>query len=269
LKNLACALALAGLTVASAAAQPAQPTPFQRMGYDQRVGQKVPTDLAFRDETGRTVHLGDYFGKRPVVLALVYYTCPMLCTLTLNGLTSSLKGLSFDAGKEYEVVVVSFDPKDTPAAAAKMKREAMSRYGRPGTADGWHFLSGDAQAIAHLTQAVGFRYFYDEQSHQFAHPAGIVVLTPGAVLARYFYGIEFPSRNVRLGVVEAADNRLGTVVDQVLLFCFHYDPANGRYSAAVLNIVRLSAIATVIGLLLTIALLRRRDSQQPKTLGTA
>ncbi|HEY0781555.1 MAG TPA: SCO family protein [Thermoanaerobaculia bacterium] len=268
MKRFACALALAGLTASAAVAQPAQPTPFQRMGYDQRVGHKVPTDLAFRDEDGRAVHLGDYFGKRPVVLALVYYTCPMLCTMTLTGLSTTLKGISFDAGREYEVVVVSFDPKDTAAGAAKAKREALSRYGRPATAAGWHFLTGDAAAIAQLTEAVGFRYFFDEQTHQYAHPAGIVVLTPQAKLARYFSGIEYPSRNVRFGLVEAADNRIGTVVDQVLLYCFHYDPVNGKYSAVALNIVRLSAVATVVGLLLMIALLRRRD-HQPKTLGTA
>jgi protein SCO1/2 len=245
------------------------PSPFQRLGFDQRVGQQVPPDLAFRDEQGRTVRIGDYFGKRPVVLALVYFRCPMLCPLTLNGLTRSLKGMSFDAGREFEVVVVSFDPRETPADAAAARREALHGYGRPDTAGGWHFLTGGPEPIRRLTQAVGFRYFWDPQVRQFAHAAGIVVLTPRGVASRYLYGIEFPPRNVRLGLVEAAGNRIGSPVDQVLLYCFHYDPVQGRYSAATLKIVRLCAILCVVGLGLMIALLLRREHQGPNRLGTA
>ena len=245
------------------------PSPFQRLGFDQRVGQHLPADLAFRDETGRAVKLGDYFGKRPLVLALVYFRCPMLCPLTLAGLSRSLKGMSFDVGKEYDVLVVSFDPHDTAAAAAAAKRESLARYGRLDTAAGWHFLTGDAASIKRLTQAVGFRYFYDTQAQQFAHPAGIVVLTPQGAASRYLYGIEFPSRNVRLGLVEAANNRIGSPIDQVLLYCFHYDPVQGKYSAVTLNIVRLSAILCVVGLGLMIVLLRRHEHKDPNPLGTA
>jgi protein SCO1 len=245
------------------------PSPFQRLGFDQRVGQQVPADLVFRDETGRTVRIGDYFGKRPVVLSLVYYGCPMLCPLTLDGLNRSLKRLSFDAGREFEVVVVSFDPRETPAMAAAAKREAMKDYARPETAGGWHFLTGGAESIRRLTQAVGFRYFYDSRAKQFAHAAGIVLLTRQGAASRYLYGIDFPVRNVRLGLVEAADNRIGSPIDQVLLYCFHYDPVQGRYSAATLNIVRLAALLSVAGLGLMIALLLRREHQRPNPLGTA
>jgi protein SCO1 len=257
---------------APAAAQGLQngaPSPFQRLGFDQRVGQKVPAGLAFRDETGRAVRIGDYFGKRPVVLSLVYLRCPMLCPLTLNGLTRSLKGMSFDAGREFEVVVVSFDPRETPAMAAVAKRQAMAGYGRPETAAGWHFLTGGEAAIRQLTAAVGFRYFYDPRVQQYAHAAGIVVLTPQGAASRYLYGIEFPPRNVRLGLVEAANNRIGSPVDQVLLYCFHYDPVQGKYSAVTLNIVRLSAILSVVGLGLMIVLLSRREHRGPNPLGTA
>jgi protein SCO1/2 len=249
--------------------QNGMPSPFQRLGFDQRVGSQVPADLQFRDETGRAVKIGDYFGKRPVVLSLVYFQCPMLCPLTLTGLTRSLKGMSFDAGKEYEVLVVSFDPRDTPAAAAAAKQAALVRYGRPETAAGWHFLTGGAEPIRRLTAAVGFRYFFDQQAKQFAHAAGIVVLTPRGQASRYLYGIEFPPRNVRLGLVEAAGNHIGSPIDQVLLYCFHYDPVQGRYSAVTLNIVRLSAILCVVGLGLMIVLLRRHENQDHNHLGTA
>jgi len=258
-----------GTAAGSQLTQGGPPSPFQRLGFDQRVGQQVPKDLVFRDETGRTVRIGDYFGKRPVVLSLVYYGCPMLCPLTLDGLNRSLKRLSFDAGREFEVVVVSFDPRETPAMAAAAKRAALKDYGRPETADGWHFLTGGAEPIRRLTQAVGFRYFYDSRAKQFAHAAGIVLLTRQGAASRYLYGIDFPVRNVRLGLVEAADNRIGSPIDQVLLYCFHYDPVQGRYSAATLNIVRLAALLSVAGLGLMIALLLRREHQRPNPLGTA
>lgn len=261
-----------GLAPARPAGAPAaagMPSPFQRIGFDQKVGSQVPPDLVFRDETGRTVRIGDYFGKRPVLLSLVYFGCPMLCPLTLEGLSRSLKTLSFDAGREFEVVVVSFDPRETPAMAAAAKRTVMKDYGRPETAGGWHFLTGGAAPIRRLAEAVGFRYFYDERVRQFAHASGIVLLTPGGAASRYLYGIDFPVRNVRLGLVEAADNRIGSPVDQVLLYCFHYDPAQGKYSAATLNIVRFTALVFVVGLGLMITLLLRREHQGPNPLGTA
>jgi protein SCO1/2 len=272
---LALAVLAALGSVGAAAAQPGAPSPFTRIGFDQLVGAQVPGELAFRDESGRQVRLGDYFNRRParpLVLALVYYNCPMLCPLTLNGLTRGLKGLSFDAGREFDVVVVSFDPRETPAMAAKARRETLERYGPRGTAEGWHFLTGPAGSVQGLTRALGFRYFYDPEIKQFAHPAGIVVLTPEGKLARYFYGIEFPSRSLRLSLVEAADDKIGSVVDQVLLYCFHYDPVQGKYSAVTLNIVRLGAILTVLGLGAMIALLRRHDPHPkpgPTPLGTA
>jgi protein SCO1/2 len=265
---LATVLAAALAGGVAAHAQPAAPSPLKRIGFDQRVGRDLPADLALRDETGRAVRLGDYFGRRPVILTLVYYNCPMLCPLTLNGLVRSLKGMSFEAGREFDVVAVSFDPHEKAADAAKARQDALASYRRPGTESGWHFLTGDAKSIARLTEAAGFRYFYDEAAHQYAHAAGIVVLTPGGRLARYFLGIEFPSRDVRLAVVEAASGKVGTVVDQVLLYCFHYDPVQGRYSAATLNIVRAGAIATVLGLTLGILFMRRHEpAPQSNALG--
>jgi protein SCO1/2 len=258
----------AALIAAAVAAQPAAPSPFSRIGLDQRVGQSVPLDLPFRDEKGHVVRLGDYFGKRPVVLSLVYYNCPMLCTLTVNGLTRGLKGVTFDAGNDYQVVLVSIDPKETPAIAAKAREDALHRYARPGADAGWHFLTGTEQSIAVLARSVGFRYYYDEVSHQYAHAAGIMLLTPDGRLSRYLYGIEFPPRSLRLGLVEATDRKIGSVMDQVLLYCFHYDPVQGRYSATTLNIVRAGGALTVLGLAVMIVLMRRPAHRGPKPLGT-
>lgn len=268
-------LGAALLAASPAAAQPLVPAarmpgPLKEVGFDQRLGAQVPLGLPFRDEAGRAVRLGDYFGSperqgRPVVLVLAYYDCPMLCGVVLGSLAASLKALTFDAGREFEVVVVSFDPSETPALAAAAKREALERYGRPATAAGWHFLTGGEAAIGPLARAVGFRYHYVPETREFAHAAGLVVLTPQGRIARYFYGVEYPPRDVRLGLVEAAGGKIGSVVDQVLLFCFHYDPAIGKYSAVVLNIVRLGGAATVLGLLLTVVLLRRRESPSLET----
>lgn len=261
-RALVLALALACASAAMprlARADTSLPTPLTNVGYDQRLGEQVPLGLILRDEDGRPVRLGDYFGERPVVLVLAYYTCPMLCTVVLQGAAASLKVLTFEAGREFDVVVVSFDPRDTAEKAAEVKREILARYGKPGTAAGWHFLSGGPGSIAALTEAVGFRYYFDRQTRQYAHAAGLVLLTPSGRIARYFYGVEFPPRDVRLGLVEASGEKIGTLVDQVLLFCFHYDPVIGRYSAMTLNLVRAGGIATVIGLAVTVILLRRRE----------
>jgi protein SCO1 len=266
-RALVFAVALASASAAMprlALGQPALPTPLRDVGYDQRLGGQVPLDLILRDEANRTVRLGDYFGERPVVLVLAYYTCPMLCTLVLEGAAASLKVLTFEAGREFDVVVVSFDPRDTAAKAAAVKREILARYGKPGAAAGWHFLSGGEGPIAALTRAVGFRYYFDRQTGQYAHAAGLVLLTPKGRIARYFYGVEFPPRDVRLGLVEASGEKIGSLVDQVLLFCFHYDPVVGRYSAMTMNLVRAGGVATVIGLALTVLLLRRRESDTPR-----
>jgi protein SCO1 len=233
------------------------------VGFDQRLNEPVPLDLVFRDEAGKEVRLGEYFGEKPVILSLVYTRCPMLCTLVLNGLVRSLRATSFDAGQEFEVVTVSFDPRDTPETAAAMKRVYMEEYRRPGAEQGWHFLTGDEAAIKRLTEAVGFRYRYDPESGQFAHASGIMVLTPKGKIAQYFYGLEYSARDLRLSLVESAENRIGSPVDQVLLYCFQYDPAKGRYGVAIMRVLRVASVGTVFGLgALIVGLVyrgRRRD----------
>ncbi len=230
------------------------------VGIDQRLNEQVPLDLVFRDETGRSVQLREYFGQRPVILALVYYDCPMLCHQVLNGLSSSLTALSFDAGKHFEVVAVSFDPREGPELAASRKQTYLQRYGRNRAAEGWHFLTGEQAAIESLTRAVGFRYTYDAETNQFAHASGIMLLTPEGKLSRYFYGIEFAPRDLRLGLIEASENKIGSPVDQILLFCYHYDPTTGQYTPAVMKLIRAGGAITLVGLLALIFLLRRRGS---------
>lgn len=246
------------------------PGPLREVGYDQRLGEQVPLDLPFRDETGRAVRLGEYFAPRsprPVILVLAYYNCPMLCDLVIQGVTSTLKPLTFNAGEEFDVVVASFDPQDTPQKAAEHKQRTLAGYGRSGHDDGFHFLTGPQSSIDALTRAVGFRYVYDKERKEFAHPAGMVILTPEGKVSRYLFGIEFPPRNVRFGIMESSSERIGTPVDQLLLYCYHYDPAIGRYSATALNILRLAAGATVIGLAGLVLVLLRRERRQPRPAG--
>ena len=226
-----------------------KPGILQNIGIDQKIGQQLPLDLMFKDETGRDVRLGEYFGKRPVVLALAYYDCPMLCTQVLNGMTGALKTLSLDAGTDFDVVVVSIDPQDSFRVAALKKRNYVEHYGRPQTAAGWHFLTGAESSIKPLASAIGFRYAYDYNLKQYAHGAAIYVVTPKGVVARYLMGIDFAPRDLRLSLVEASNNVLGTISDKVLLLCYHYDPATGQYGAATLNAVRVGFIATVAGFL--------------------
>jgi protein SCO1/2 len=235
-----------------------QPAALRGIEIEQRLNSQIPLDLAFRDETGRAVRLHDYFGSRPVVLALVYYNCPMLCTQVLNGLTSALGVVSLDAGRDFDVVAVSFDERERPADAAAKKVAYVSRYHRPEGDRGWHFLTGDKSSIAALAAAVGFRFRYDGDRDQFAHASAIYVLTPDGRLSRYFYGIEYPPRDLRLGLIEASEGRIGTPVDRVLLYCFHYDPKTGKYGAVVINIVRLAGGATVLALAAAILVLSRR-----------
>jgi protein SCO1/2 len=229
------------------------------IGLDQRLDAQVPPDLRFRDEAGREVRLGDYFGTKPVILTLVYYECPMLCTQVLNGLTSALGVLSFSIGQEFDVVTVSFDPKETPGLAAAKKAAYVNRYKREGAGRGWHFLTGEQRSIAALTKAVGFRYAYNASIDQYAHVSGIMVLTPEGRLSRYFYGIEYGPRDVRLALIEAADRRIGTPADQLLLYCFHYDPKSARYSFAIMRLVRTLGVATVLAMVGGIVILRRRE----------
>jgi protein SCO1/2 len=245
------------------------PGVLKSVGYDQRIGEKVPLDVPWRDEHGREVKLGDYLRNRPAVLVMAYYHCPMLCDLVLQGVETGLKPLSLDPGRDFDVIVAGIDPAETPELAAKKKQEILERYARPGTENGWHFLTGPQDSITRLTQAVGFRYVYDPERNQFAHAAGMVILTPEGRVSRYLLGVEFPARDIRLGLVESGNGKLGTVVDQVLLYCFHYDPLVGRYSATTLSIVRVSAVVTVVALALLVVFLRRRETAEPGPLGAA
>jgi protein SCO1/2 len=240
-----------------------RPAALRDVGIDQKLNEQVPLDLTFRDESGKTVKLADYFGKRPVILAPVYYECPMLCTLTLNGLTFAMKKLPFTVGREFEVVTVSFNPRETPALAAKKKENYLRSLARPGAEAGWHFLTGDEAPVQQLMRAIGFRYKWDAETRQYAHAAGLMVLTPQGRLARYFYGVEFPVRDLRLALVEASANKIGSPVDQVLLFCFHYDPATGKYNVIVGRIVQIGGVVTVLALatLMTVLLWRERQAR--------
>jgi protein SCO1/2 len=238
------------------------------VGIDQKLGAALPLDLPFRDDQGRDVRLGDCFGGKPVVLALVYYECPMLCTLVLNGLVSGLDVVSLTAGSDFDVVAVSIDPDETPGLAAAKKREYVARYGRAGSDRGWHFLTGSEAAIRDLAAAAGFRYRYDAATGQYAHAAGIMVATPEGKLARYFYGVEYPPRDLRLGLVEASAGRIGTVVDQLLLFCYQYDPATGTYGAAAFGLLRAGGALTVLALGAYLAAMWRREVRRARA-GTA
>ncbi|MEK6629414.1 MAG: SCO family protein [Acidobacteriota bacterium] len=236
-----------------------------KIGIDQKLDAQVPLDLAFRDETGRAVKLADYFGSKPVVLTLVYYECPMLCTQVLNGAVGAFKTLNFTAGNQFDVVTVSFNPKETPAMAAAKKATYIARYGRPEAAAGWHFLTGEQPAIDALTKSVGFRYLFDQTTQQYVHASAIMVLTPQGRVSKYFYGIEFPPKDLRLGLVEASDGKIGGPVEQVLLYCFHYDPRTGKYSMIVMNVLRLAGIATVTLIGGFIVLMWSRDRRKTKS----
>jgi protein SCO1 len=245
----------------------AMPTLLQDIGLDQKLNEQLPLSLAFRDEQGRDVRLGDYFGSRPVILVLAYYECPMLCTEVLNGLTSALGVLNFSIGREFDVVTVSFDPGETPELARGKKAAYLERYKRAGAEQGWHFLTGPQKSISALTRAVGFRYAYNAEVDQYAHPSGIMIATPDGRLSRYFFGIEYGPRDIRLALVEAADRKIGSPADQLLLACFHYDPKSGRYSLAVMRFVRLAGVLTVAGIGVAILMMRRRDRRGPLSQG--
>jgi protein SCO1 len=250
-------------------AQPVSPEPGQpatakpgllkQIGIDQRLHQQVPLDLTFKDETGRDVRLGEYFGKRPVILVLAYYECPMLCSQVLNGLVSALGVMSFDVGREFDVVTVSINPKETPGLAAQKKQAYLDRYQRPHTAAGWHFLTGTDASIHRLAEAVGFRYAFDEEIQQYAHGAVIEVLTPRGVISRYFYGIEFSARDIKFGLMEASEERIGSAIDSALLLCYHYDPTTGKYGATAIGAVRIGAVATVLAFLSFLYISLRRE----------
>ena len=242
--------------------KPALPGALQGVGIDQKLDAQIPLDLTFRDELGRTVPLSTYFQSgKPVLLAPVYYRCPMLCTQILNGLASSLKAVSFNPGQEFEVVAFSFDSKDTVELAAAKKETYLRWYGRANTANGWHFLTGDEPNIRAVMDAVGFHYKYDPATDQYAHASGVMIVTPEGRLSKYFYGVEYAPRDIRLGLVEASLNKIGTPVDQILLFCYHYDPATGKYGAVAINTLRIAAGSFVVVAGAFLLIMLRRDGR--------
>jgi protein SCO1/2 len=235
---------------------------LKEIGIDQHPNAQMPLGLEFNDERGATVKLGEFFGPRPVVLALVYYNCPMLCTQVLSGLAGSLQGMSFTVGKEYEVVIVSFDPADTPSVATERKHTFVRRFISAADENHIHFLTGREASIKALTTAVGFRYVWDQPTSQFAHPAAISVLTPDGRMSRYLYGVEFAPRDLKLALVEASAGHVGSIVEQAMLFCYHYDPETGRYGFVIMNIVRLAGALTVLVMVGLILMSLRRERRQ-------
>jgi protein SCO1/2 len=256
---LVATLATAGLGIVPTDAHEALPGIFGQVAFDQRVNQPIPPDVTLRDETGQTVHLGQYFGQKPVILSLIYFRCRTLCPMILDGIVRGLRPVTFDIGKEFTILTVSFDPRDGVPEAAAEKAKYVKQYGRPGAAAGWHFLTGDEAQIQRLTEAVGFRYAYDAKTDQFAHAAGIVIATPQGKIARYFYGIDYSPRDLRLGLIEASANKIGTPIDQVLLYCYHYDPLTGTYGLVVMNAIRLAGLVTILILGTFVFIMLRRE----------
>jgi len=241
------------------------PEPLKKVGIEQRLGEQLPLDAEFRDENGKTVKLGEYFNSgRPVIVAFVYFECPMLCNQVLNGLTGSLKGISFDAGKDFDVVAISFDAReyDSTEIARNKKLGYMERYGRPGTEKGWHFLTGRQESIDKVTSAAGFSYEWDEKTNQFAHAAAVIVTTPDGKLSRYHYGIDYAPRDLKFSLMESGNSRVGNPAEQLLLYCYHYDPASGKYGLAILNVIRLGGIATLVGMGLMAVFFWRRNKKR-------
>jgi len=242
-----------------------KPPGLEHVGIDQRLNEQLPLDLQFKDESGNTVKLGDYFHSgRPVLLNFVYYECPMLCGEVLNGVSAALKVLKFTPGKEFEVVTVSIDPREKPPLAAAKKQSYMERLGRPEAAKGWHFLTGDKEQIDALANAAGWHYQFDTKTNQFAHAAGIMLVTPQGKLAQYYYGVEYSARDLRLGIIEASQNRIGSIADQVLLYCYHYDPRTGKYGAVITNIMRAAGALTAVLLGGFLVLMFRRETHDQR-----
>lgn len=259
---------LYGARPESGAASTGLPVALRDVKIEQKLDGQLPLDLSFRDESGRDVKLGQYFGHKPVVLAFVYYDCPMLCTQVLNGMVTSFRVLPFEIGKEFEVVTISFDPRETPALAQAKKQkyvDFLPEKMRADATNGWHFLTGDQANIEKITEVAGFHYRYDETTKQFAHASAIMVTTPQGKLSRYFYGIEYPARDLRLGLIESSANKIGSPVDQLLLYCYHYDPATGKYGAVVMNIMRLAGVITLIGIIAMLFLLKARHHEPAAT----
>jgi len=256
--------AMALFVLPARAQQPGPPPILRQVSIAQRLNEPIPPDIIFRDEDGKAVHLGDYFGKKPIVLSLVYFDCPALCTEVLNGELRTMKAISLDLGKDFDAITVSFEPKDMPALA-KAKRDVYAgQYGRPGAARNWHFLTGEQASIDALTQAAGFHYAYDSASRQYAHAAAILVLTPHGRIARYFYGVTYPARDFRLGLVEASEGKIGTPTDHALLYCYQYDPMTGKYGLIVMNVVRAAGLLTMLVLGIFMFVMFRRERNHPK-----
>lgn len=246
------------------------PPALQKIGIDQKLGDQLPLDTVLKDEDGKDVRLGDYFNHgRPVILALVYYECPMLCNEVLNGLTGSLKGISLDAGKDFDVVAISFDARenDKPDLAKNKKANYVERYGRAGAENGWHFLTGTQDSIDRVTKAAGFNYAWDEKTQQFAHAGGIMITTPAGKLSRYFYGIDYAPKDVKFGLMDSAEAKIGNPAEKLLLYCYHYDPASGKYGLAILNVIRLGGIATllVMGMMFVVFWRRNKHKREAET----
>jgi protein SCO1/2 len=241
---LACSLAVALATVGRA--DDKLPGILTEVGVDQRLNNSVPLDLPFRDEAGNPITLGECVDGKPTILVLAYYRCPMLCSQVLNAVVETIRGIPFQLGKEFNIVTVSFDAREKPALAAAKKANYLEEYGRAGGANGWHFLTGTQTSITDLADAVGFRYRYDPKQDQFAHASAIMILTPQGKVARYFFGIRYPAGDVRLSLVEASQNRIGRPIDQLLLYCYHYDPDTGKYTPVVMNLMRLGGVVTLL-----------------------
>jgi protein SCO1/2 len=279
-KRIAMAWTFAGaLSLLGASTTPAQdlfvqnpggkPEVLKNVGLDQKLNAQIPLDLTFRDERGVSVNLGQLLQGKPAILTLVYYQCPMLCTEVLNGTLNSLKEVPLEIGKDFNVITVSIDPTEKPVLADAKHIMYAGLYGRRGAVHGWHFLTGDAEQIQKLAAAVGFRFVYDKESSQFAHASGIMVLTPEGRLSRYFYGIAYPPRDVRLALVEASEGKIGSTVDEILLFCFHYDPVTGKYAVTILNVVRAAGALSALAIALMIVLFLRREKYSVAPAGNA
>jgi protein SCO1/2 len=241
-----------------------KPDQLKEVTFKQRLDEQLPLDATFKDEFDRPVQLGKYFNqKKPVILAFVYYTCPMLCTQVMNGISASLRALTFTAGQDFDVVLVSFDPRDTPAAALEKKRLHLQYWNSEQTSGGWHFLTGDEANIRRVTQAAGFSYKFDQVTGQFAHVSGVLVTTPGGKLARYFYGVEYSPKELRLALVESGEGHVGSAIDELMLYCYHYDPESGRYGVIVMNLVRGAAVLTLVLMGSFFVLAHRRDRRTP------
>jgi protein SCO1/2 len=255
----ACAASIAFMTLPARAQQGTTPGILREVDITQNLNTQIPPDLTFRDENGKSVRLGDFFGKKPIILSLVYFECPALCTEVLNGELRTMDAISLNLGKDFDAVTVSFEPKDTPDLAKAKRDVYVGQYGRPGAVDNWHFLTGDRASIDALTRTVGFHYAYDSGSRQYAHAAAIMVLTPAGRIDRYFYGVQYPARDVRLGLVEASQGKIGTVTDHALLYCYQYDPSTGKYGLIVMNAVRAGGGLTVLVLGIFMLVMFRRD----------